>query len=341
MPRMEFKNQMQQTMILILFSIALALISMVDLFIGPVDLRGSRQLLLHIPRGSTTSEIAEMLYAEGLIKSPGIFTFFSSLFGFDDDLKAGYYRLDSGMSLWAILQNLRNGRVATYQVTIPEGYEVEDIARLLEKIDGVDRKKFLELARAGDFEYSFLPSKGDFNGKYLLEGFLFPDTYRFPIGAPPEMIIETMLDNFTEQFLQPFRDEIEKSKFSIHEIVTLASLIEKEAKLDRERELISGVIYNRLKKGMLLQIDATVAYSLTEKKNRLLYTDLEVKSPYNTYLHRGLPPGPIANPGLASLKAALFPADVDYLFYVARPDGSHVFTSRYNQHLKVQRNITE
>jgi len=166
-----------------------------------------------------------------------------------------------------------------------------------------------------------------------LEGYLLPETYEFAYGTAAEDLVRRMVEELDRQFVKPNADAIAASKLSLHEIVTLASLVEREAKVAADRAKIAGVLTNRLSRGMKLQCDATVQYALGEHKPRLTFADLKVDSPYNTYLHAGLPPGPIACPGIASLRAALQPERTDALFYVARPDGSHVFTRTYEEHL--------
>ncbi|MDD4239695.1 MAG: endolytic transglycosylase MltG, partial [Desulfotomaculaceae bacterium] len=170
-------------------------------------------------------------------------------------------------------------------------------------------------------------------GEKRLEGYLFPDTYSFNIGESESIIVETMLKRFDREMAElGFEALAEENGISLHQAVTIASLVEREAKADEERPLIAGVIYNRLNISMPLQIDATIQYALGENKPEIYYKDLEVDSPYNTYRNYGLPPGPIAMPGRASLLAAVNPADTDYLYYVAKPDGSHAFATTLAQH---------
>jgi len=228
-----------------------------------------------------------------------------------------------------IWRKLCAGEVAERKVTFPEGFAVESMAERLARELHVDKEGFLRAARGSEVTRRLpfpLP-----RGK--LEGYLYPSTYAFRVDARPGELVGQMLAGFSGAFWVPHEAEVRRSKLSLHKIVTLASLVEKEAKLDAERRLIAGVLMNRLQRGMLLQCDATVQYALGEHRTRLLYSDLKVNSPYNTYLHKGLPPGPICNPGLACLEAALSPERTDYLFYVARPDGGHVFSKTYEEHL--------
>jgi UPF0755 protein len=237
------------------------------------------------------------------------------------------------MSSEEVWQRICAGKVAERKVTFPEGFTVARMAERLEERLQVPGRDFVAAARGSRVtrQVSFRPPSG------LLEGYLFPSTYEFPVAGDPAQIVGTMLATFNATFKAPYSDDIARRKLSLHGIVTLASLVEREARKPGERALIAGVLQNRLDKGMRLQCDATVQYTLGEHRSRLLYRDLKVESPYNTYLHAGLPPGPICNPGLACLKAALFPAKTDKLFYVARPDGSHVFTRTYEEHQRAIR----
>jgi len=216
-------------------------------------------------------------------------------------------------------------------VTIPEGFTSARIADRLQRQGVVaDKAAFLDVVRnpSGRVQAPFPLARSG------LEGYLFPSSYDFEPKTAPDRVAQVMVDEFVRQFAEPYADEIAKSPHSLHELVTIASMIEREAAVDRDRPLIAGVIENRLKKGMRLQIDATVIYALGHHVSRVLYKHLRTPSPYNTYLHAGLPPGPIANPGLPSLLAALRPARHDFLFYVAGPDGAHIFTRTIREHNK-------
>jgi len=192
----------------------------------------------------------------------------------------------------------------------------------------IDSKEFLEILRSKNagLTMPFDPPKSG------LEGYLYPDTYAFRPNTRPRDMVQAMIDVFTSRFYEPNRVRIEQSGHSLHEIVTIASLVEREAKVERDRARIAGVIENRLKAGMRLQIDATVLYALGHHKSRVMYKDMAVESPYNTYRHKGLPPGPIASPGMPSLRAALAPEKNPYLFYVAGPGGAHIFSRTEREH---------
>ena len=245
------------------------------------------------------------------------------------EMHAGHYALSPAMPPRQIAARMALGETAQGVVTVPEGYTVRQTARRLAEHHLVDEAQFLALAQTQGRTFHV--------GKWAppdnnLEGYLFPDTYTVPKGATARDVVQIMLDNFGRRVLTPRGAEARGFPGGLPAAVTLASLVEREAEVDGDRPLIAAVYRNRLKAGMRLQCDATVQYALPEHKGRLLYSDLRVNSPYNTYTHRGLPPTPIASPGLPSIQAALRPARSDYLFYVARPDGSHVFSATLAEH---------
>lgn len=283
--------------------------------------------LVRITPGMSARQIGEKLQRMGLVRRAWAFEWVVRWRGWGGQLKPGEYELSPSMSPLRIARLIAEGRVATTWVTIPEGYTVRQIADLLHERGIADKEEFLRLAttQGETFKASFPLPKN-------LEGYLFPNTYRLPRGTGARSAIQAMVSLLESQVYQRYRNEIERSGFTFHEILTIASLIEREAKVPEDRALISAVIRNRLKRGMRLEIDATVLYALGRHKSRVVYRDLEVDSDYNTYRRSGLPPGPIANPGIACVEAALRPASVDYLYYVARPDGSHIFTRSLQEH---------
>lgn len=294
---------------------------------------------INIPFNSSTGQIAAILQQEGIIKSSLFFRLYAQYKGYDQKLQAGCYLLSPEMSLDEILTTLQQGVIFKegLRFTIPEGFTVEQIADKLENEGLVDKETFLRLCREYPRESSFdflqvVPAQV----QYPLEGYLFPDTYEIRQDVTPEEIVDLMLRRFDEVFEETFRQRAEELGFSLHEIVTIASLVEKEARVANERPLISAVFHNRLKLESMpyLQSCATVQYALGEAKAVLTYQDLEVDSPYNTYLYPNLPPGPIASPGREALIAALYPAEVDYLYFVYKEDGSgeHYFSSTLEEH---------
>ncbi len=298
--------------------------------------RGSTAVqTVEIPHGAGMARITALLSERDLIRSRLAFRIWARAAGADREIKAGSYALSPGMSAPEILAILTDGREMTVRVTIPEGADLKEIAALLDSAGVAEPATFL--ARAHDENLIREVAPDAETGS--LEGFLFPDTYFFSRTAGVDGAIRMMADRFSAVMTLALRDRAKELGRSVQEITILASLIEREAKRPEDRPRIAAVFYNRLRLGMPLQSCATVQYALGEHKERLLYKDLQVASPYNTYIHPGLPPGPICSPGLASLRAALYPDNSDYLYFVARPDGSHVFSSRYQEHLRAQREI--
>ncbi len=288
------------------------------------------EVTLVVPQGASTVGIANILKEQGLIRSTGAFRIYTAYQGLDGSLKAGEFSLNTGMAVPEIVDRLVKGETVSISFTIPEGYNLMQIADRLDKMNIANRDKFLEIAATGDFEHGFL--KGIPKGPGKLEGYLFPDTYRITRETTEREIIGMMLDRFARELTPEFKANAAKTGLTVHEAVTLASIVEREAQKDEERPKVAAVFLNRLKKGWRLESCATVQFALGEQKPRLLNKDLEIDSPYNTYKVSGLPPGPIASPGSASLKAAVNPADVDFLFFVVSKDGRHVFSRTLSEH---------
>lgn len=313
---------------IILSLIIIFIFSGVIIFYWPEEGSGPSQLITIKPQTSTW-RIASLLSRKGIIKNKVSFFLLAKMKG--DNLQAGEYELKPSMKKEEILNKIIKGEVFAWKVTIPEGYTASQIAELLEEMKLCQAEKFISQVLNPTFKrdtYRYIPREGS------LEGFLFPDTYYITKGRGEEAIIKMMLSCFEEVVPSDLKERAEKLGLSVQELITLASLIEKEAKDDLERALIGGVLLNRLNIGMRLQCDATVQYALPHRKSRLTYSDLKIESPYNTYLHLGLPPGPIANPGLPSIEEAASPAKTNYFFYVAKPDGTHIFTETYQEHLQ-------
>lgn len=285
---------------------------------------------VRIEKGTSLRQAAELLQEKGLVRSARYFVWYAKSHGKEKGIKAGSYRISSAWGVGEILDVLTEGKVISYRVTIPEGYTTEQIARLLASKGIVRESDFMAAVSTSGFDYPFL--EGIPPGPRRLEGFLFPATYEFQAGVSSREVIEQMLKAFQKAFSPELQRRASQMGLTVREVVILASIVEREAKLDRERPLIAAVFLNRLKLGMRLESCATVQYVLGKQKERLTYEDLRIPSPYNTYLHSGLPPGPIANPGLASIRAVLYPAKVDYLYFVARGDGSHVFSLTLREH---------
>jgi UPF0755 protein len=287
-----------------------------------------------VPTGATGAEVGSLLEDAGVIRSSLAFRLMASLRGGGSDIKAGHYAMRTNMSLNEVFRLIEKGpedTTPTVTVTIPEGYRVEQIADRLAEELGLSQRGFIGAATSGEFELPpYLPE-----GTKTVEGFLFPETYELPESAAVDDVITRQLEQFRVVAQELPWGRAQELGVTPYEVVIIASLIEEEARIPEDRPKVAAVIYNRLAQGMNLQIDATVLYALPRHKERLTYEDLETPSPYNTYLHPGLPPTPIASPGLASLEAALQPADANYLYYVVIDDsGRHVFTASYEAFLR-------
>ena len=291
------------------------------------------QAVIDIPVNANADIIANILYQEGLIKSCRAFSLYVRYTGADSKLKAGEYTLDTGQTVPQIVQKIIKGSTNGYSVTVPEGYNIRQIVNLLVAKGLTDKKNFYETAGKSDFTYTFLK---DINaGDNRLEGYLFPDTYSFDKDGNSKEIIDMMLSRFNFVITElNYEQKVNKMGLTLNQAVTIASMIEREAKYDNERPVIAGVIFNRLRLGMPLQIDATVQYALGTNRTKLYNKDLEINSPYNTYRINGLPPGPIASPGKPSLLAVVSPEKSGYLYYLAKPDGTHVFAKSLAEHNK-------
>jgi UPF0755 protein len=240
-----------------------------------------------------------------------------------------------------IIEALQHGRLEEIAVTVPEGWRAEQIAEVLAEEMSVDGEAFLDLVQGRHFDYEFLQ---DWPPEATLEGVLFPDTYLLQVQPTALDIIERMLANFDQRFTAEMRQAAVEQEMTIYRVVTLAAIVEREAVVAKERPVIAGVFLNRLEEGMKLEADSTVQYAMGYQEDAgqwwktpvTLEEFAQVDSPYNTYLHRGLPPGPICNPGLASIQAVLEPVESDYLYFFARGDGSHAFAETFEEHLQNQ-----
>ncbi len=284
---------------------------------------------VEVTDGMSFKAISATLKKEGVIRYRGYFEIMGRIQGISRRVRAGFYGLSTNMSMWDVLDALRKGRIIEYEVVIPEGYNLYQIGWTLSNTPLIsDPQEFIRLVKDKNYVHA-LGIDAD-----TLEGYLFPDTYYLPKGAKLEDIPKKMVQRYRAVFDDSYRARARELGFTEQQVVTLASIIEKEAKVPSERKLISSVYQNRLKKGMRLQADPTAVYGTKAWVTKVTKEDLKRRSPYNTYLHKGLPPGPIANPGQGSILAALYPEHVDYLFFVAQGDGSHYFSSDYGAHEK-------
>ncbi|HHT42378.1 MAG TPA: endolytic transglycosylase MltG [Firmicutes bacterium] len=291
--------------------------------------------VVRVQPGMNTRQIAELLEEEGIISNPALFQIMVRLESAEHHLQAGAYLLSPEMRPLEIIDHLRSGRVTTVRVIIPEGFEIKQIAALLAEKGLADRERFIELASDAHSVFGEeLPIDLPIAS---LEGYLFPDTYYFSEGQTEEDLIGQMVSRFVQVAEEEVVPLLEESGLTLHEVVTLASIVEREIMVHEERAIVASVYLNRLAVDMPLQADPTVRYVTEEERPIVLYRDLEIDSPYNTYRYRGLPPGPIASPGLASMLAVLNPAETNYFFFVSRRDGTHEFTETYSEHLKARR----
>jgi UPF0755 protein len=293
-------------------------------FTRPAKKGGINQVIT-IREGMSLKEVASALKGNGIITNKDLFMLWTRLLGNSRKIKAGEYLLNSGMAPVRIIEILTRGIIITYPVTVPEGFSIEQIGGILAANGLADKKLFVSLAH----EPGVIKKYG-ISGPSL-EGFLYPDTYQFGKGLPPSLIIDVMVKRFWE-IAGPYMDRIKDLKMTVEEVVTLASIVEKEAGTAEEMPLIASVFLNRLRKGMRMESDPTVIYGMNDFTGNLTRKDLLESTPYNTYVIRGLPPGPISNPGLASIKAVLYPAETDYLYFVSKNDRTHYFSSSIEEH---------
>ena len=290
---------------------------------------------IEVVKGDTLSSVAEKLEQAGVIPSAFMFKMEARVGGYGTEIKTGEYTFARGAESEMILEKLTAGDAApTLAVTIPEGLSLEETAQEVAGQSGVSAAEFEEAARRTDYGYGFLEDPAI----KTTEGFLFPKQYEFEKGAKAPQMVTRMLEQYLmETQTLDISSAKERLNMSEYELVIVASLIEKEAARSEERPLVASVIYNRIRKDMPLQIDASVHYALDKQGEELSLADLKVNSPYNTYENTGLPPGPICSPSRDSLEAAMNPAETDYLYYVLKANGDeHVFTSNYQAFLEAK-----
>ncbi|MBW1948313.1 MAG: endolytic transglycosylase MltG [Deltaproteobacteria bacterium] len=283
-----------------------------------------------VPSGATLKDVALGLEKEGMVRSGRLFHLWARLSGAQRRIKSGEYLLHPGLSPVQVLDRLTRGSILTHAVTVPEGYTARQISRLLGQKGITDSRAFLALALDPE-----TPRKYGFSAPSM-EGFLYPDTYQLGRGLSASAVMNAMVGRFRE-VMGPFRDAVAASGMSLEQVVTLASIVEKETGKKEERPIIASVFLNRLRRGMRLESDPTVIYGLEHFNGNLTRKDLARPGPYNTYRIRGLPPGPIANPGRQAIRAVLFPAKTPYLYFVSRNDGTHHFSETLKEHNRAVR----
>lgn len=321
----------------ILFALILILFLLTYSLLFSLPWASSELVEVVIKPGYTIKQVGDELAEKGVVRNAWFFEFVALWEGKDRDIGSGKFKLKTNMGYREALQKLIvDKKRDIFRVVIPEGFNIDQIADRLENETPFSGADFAALAYnfAENSGYWFLKERPSAS----LEGYLFPKTYTFRRGAQTEDIVKAMLNQFGEEVTQVDLGKMKKIGLNLHQVLTVASMIEKEVRLDQERPIVAAVIYNRLKKKMPLQIDATVRYALGDWERSLSNSDKNIRSPYNTYLVEGLPPGPICNPGLSSIKAALHPAKVDYLYYVLidAKTGQHAFTQSYEEFLKAK-----
>jgi UPF0755 protein len=322
----------QKAILLIIFLIPVLLLEVINYFAQPVTRQpDSPKIIIEIPRGATLNQIADTLALYNVIEDKELFVFWVKSLGYETKLKAGHFSVPLDYNEFQIVEYLLNAKEKTIPVTLLEGWQLEQIAKEIEKKLNISAEEILKKCTDSTYINSLglnVPS---------LEGYLLPDTYYFSKGESAERVINHLFMQTKSIFnSEKVRDSLKEFNMTQHQILTLASIIEGEAILDNERPLISSLYHNRLKKGMRLQADPTIQYILDGPPRRLLLKHLEIDSPYNSYKYSGLPPGPINNPGKASILAAIFPADTNYLYMVAVGDGSHTFSTNLSDHNKAK-----
>ncbi len=297
-------------------------------------------VIITIKEGESAREVGDELEDAGIISSGLLFRVLVALLGYEDKLVAGDYEFDKGLPTLEVIERIRSGQTAPLVVTIREGLRAEEVAELMEAKNVVSAEDFLQAIDQW-YEFSFLYTKPYWA---TLEGYLFPDTYFFNRNMTAEEVVQQILENFDQRFDSDLRDEAATAGMTVHTVLTLASIVEREAQVAEERPIIAAVFLKRLRRGMPLEADPTVQYALGNDpasvaeygywKEELTQTDLEVDSLYNTYRYAGLPRGPICSPGLDSILAVIRPADTEYLYFVAKEDGSHAFAETLEEHLQ-------
>lgn len=291
-----------------------------------------KHITIKIREGLSTAEIADRLAEKGIISSSLKFRIVARLRGYDDKLRPGAYTFTADMEDEEVFARLLTGEKKLIKFTIPEGFGVKEIAERLNSLDLADKEEFLKAA--ADFApYDYMRKRQ--NVFYAAEGFLFPDTYAVESDVEIEELLTLMSRTFDDRLTATMRKQAEQMGLSVYELITLASLVEREVRFPEDRPIVAQVLLKRLKLNMPLQTDATLQYLMDTPKEEVLIADTQIDSPYNTYQHTGLPPGPIANPGLASITAVLHPAETDYLYFVADRHGHNHYAYTYEEHLNL------
>lgn len=318
--------------ILILLVLVLAVIFTFSLYLFPVNSSYTHKVV-SIPKGANLTEISNLLAEKKIIDHPRAFILVTKLMFKGKSLRAGLYRLSEVQNYYHLIKNLSNTTINTVRIVIPEGYQSRNIASLLSTKIGLDSIEFMQKVNSPAYAKQLNISATN------LEGYLFPDTYDFSNSETTDDIIFTLVDHFNQVVNDSIRRVTGATGRKLHEILTMASIIEGECKVDEERAIVASVYYNRLRRGMRLESDPTIQYIIPDGPRRLYEKHLLIVSPYNTYKYRGLPPGPVNNPGLKSIQAAISPSKTNYKYMVANGDGTHTFTSDYESFLEAKQKL--
>ncbi len=309
--------------------------------------REQTEKVFEVKKGESIFEIAKRLEEAGLIKNKYLFLCITIFKGKERQLKAGKYILSPSMTLQEILDILSKGKTPIVKITIPEGWNLKEIAQYLEEKGLCQKEEFFEIVGWQGVDYSKeknLPQAQDFSNKFpflkdkpknvSLEGYLFPDTYFVKKTATCQEIVKMFLENFSKKLTPDLQEEIKKQKKTVFEIVTMASLLEKEVKTKEDKEIVAGILWKRLKAGIPLQVDATITYITGRRTTKITFEELQIDSPYNTYKYLGLPLGPISNPGMESILAAIYSKQSNYWYYLSTPEGKTIFSKTLSEHNK-------
>ena len=322
---------------LVLLSVLICFVAAVflwsDIYLAPEP--GSNKLVsFTVEKGEGAKEISVKLKSEGLLKHSSIFRIYVLLIGKSKKLQAGQYELSPSMSLSDIVKKFSKGKIIKEKITIIEGWNLKDIARYFQEKNISSQEEFLELTK-NDFSQG-ISVLSDKPKDLDLEGYLFPDTYEIIPGTSAKNIIKKILNNLDQKITPDLREEISRQKKSIFEIITMASLIEKEVSSFEDKKIVSGIFWKRIKTNTPLQSCASINYITGKNDRGALWQDIEIDSPYNTYKYRGLPLGPISNPGLESILATIYPEESDYWYYLSTPSGKTIFSKTFKEHSAAQ-----
>jgi UPF0755 protein len=326
------KNYITRIIALILAGLLICLIAIGTILLSWPQNDIETKIKVNIPKGSTLAQITDLLAEKNIVTNKNIFITTASLMGYNNKIPAGIFALKNANNNYRIVKQLVRGNPEMIKVTLLEGWTISQVSKAISESMNLSSEILSSLC----YDEQFIIELG--LEEKSLEGYLFPDTYLFLESEnDPKEILKQIVSEFNEVYKDNLRQRTEQIGLSINEVLTLASIIEGEAIFDSERAIIASVYHNRLKKRMRLQADPTIQYIIKDGPRRLSLSDLKIDSPYNTYLYSGLPPGPIGNPGKASILAVLYPDDNDYLFFVARGDGYHTFTRTIDEHNRAKR----